>query len=431
MPAVPADLLISCRWILPMTSRDALLEHHSLVVRDGRIFDVLPSTLAAERYAATVHVERPQHLLLPGLVNARTQIVPPLAPAGRGDRISDCALLGIAALLRGGTSCFAALGFFPADCARLATAQGMRALIGIPLAEFATPWAKQPGDYLTRALHLRDELAGHPLLATAFAPHGTAAISDALFSRIATLANELDAGVLVSLHTSAAEVTECVQRHGERPLARLHALGLLTPALTAADMVHVDDADMALAQRSGIAITLCPESNFRAGVGPPPARKWAESGLGLSLGSGAAPADAAADLWSSLKLLALLAVRSGSGPAGSGDVSSGPGLDAWDVLAAATRGGAAALGLGAEIGTLETGKWADLCCVDLRGPAMVQAAASTLSGLVSAGGRDLVTDVWVAGRHLLNEGTFTRLDWPAVAARVGAWNSRPMTGVGS
>jgi len=425
MPAVPADLLISCRWILPMTSRDALLEQHSLVVRDGRILDVLPSALAGERYAATVHVERPEHLLLPGLVNARAQLVPPLATAGRADRVSDGALLGIAALLRGGTSCCAALGFFPADCARLATAQGMRALIGIPLAEFATPWAKQPGDYLTRALNFRDEFAGHPTLTTAFAPHGAATISDAMFSRIATLANELDAGVFMSLHASTDEVAECVQRHGERPLARLHALGLLTPALTAADMVHVDDADIALAQRSGIAITLCPESNFGAGVGPPPVLKWAGSGLRLSLGSGARPADTAADLWSSLKLLALLGL-----PQSSGDAGGGAGLDAWEALAAATRGGAAALGLEAEIGTLETGKWADLCCVDLRGPAMVQAAAPMLSRLVFAGGRDLVTDVWVAGRHLLNDGAFTRLDWPALAARVGVWNSRPMTGEG-
>jgi 5-methylthioadenosine/S-adenosylhomocysteine deaminase len=426
MPAVNADLLISCRFILPMTSRDVLLEHHSLVVRDGRILDVLPSPLAAERYAATVHVERPVHLLLPGLVNARAQLLPRLAPAARADRSNDCALLGIAALLRGGTTCFAALGFFPADCARLATAQGMRALIGIPLAEFASAWAKQPGEYLTRALDFRDEFAGHPTLATAFAPHDVVAISDAMFGRIATLANELDAGVLVSLHASAAEVLECVQRHGERPLARLHALGLLTPALTAADMVHVDAADMALAQRSGIGITLCPESNFRAGSGPPPVAKWAGSGLRLSLGSGALPSDAAADLWSSLKLLALLAPPQGE----LGNAGNEPGLDAWDVLAAATRGGAAALGLDAEIGTLETGKWADLCCVDLHGPAMVQARAPAASGLVFAGGPDLVTDVWVAGRHLLNDGAFTRLDWAALAARIGAFNSRPMTGEG-
>ncbi len=408
-----------------MTSRDALLEHHSLVVQGGRILDVLPSPLAAERYAAIIHVERPEHLLLPGLVNARAQLVPPLATAGRAARVSDCALLGIAALLRGGTSCFAELGFFPADCARLATAQGMRALIGIPLAEFASPWAKQPADYLTRALNFRDEFAGHPTLATAFAPHDAATISDAMFSRIATLANELDAGVLMSLHASAAEVAECVQRYGERPLARLHALGLLTPALTAADMVYIDDTDMTLAQRTGIAITLCPEANLRAGVGPPPVLKWAGSGLRLSLGSGALPEDAAADLWSSLKLFALLALPRGGGAAGGG-----AGLDAWDALAAATRGGAAALGLDAEIGTLETGKWADLCCVDLRGPAMVQAAAPILSRLVFAGGRDVVTDVWVAGRHLLNDGAFTRLDWPALAARVGAWNARPMTGEG-
>jgi 5-methylthioadenosine/S-adenosylhomocysteine deaminase len=81
------------------------------------------------------------------------------------------------------------------------------------------------------------------------------------------------------------------------------------------------------------------------------------------------------------------------------------------------------LGLDAEIGTLEAGKWADLCCLDLGGPAM-QPTLDPLSQIPLAGGRDLVSDVWVAGRQLLSEGQFTRLDWPQLAARLKAAEAR-------
>jgi 5-methylthioadenosine/S-adenosylhomocysteine deaminase len=421
MPAVPADLVVSARWILPMTSRDALLEHHALVVRDGRILAVLPAKTAAERYAATIHVDRPGHLLMPGLVNARAQLVPDLARPSRSDQSGDLGLLGIAAMLQAGTSCFCETGAFPDETARLATTQGMRAVIGIPLGESAGHPARQPLDDLTLALNFRDEFAGHPTLATAFAPLDAADISDAMFGRIAVLADELDAGVLMSLHESTSAVEQCVARHGLRPIERLHALGILTPALTAANVVHVNDQDMTLAQRSGIAITLCPESNLRCGFGAPPVAAWAQTGLRLSVGTGAAVPGAAVDLWGNLRLLALLDdPRNLSADVGDGAGGDADSVTAWSVLAAATRGGAAALGLEAEIGTIETGKWADLCCVDLRRPAMVLSAASPATRLVFGGGRDNVSDVWVAGRHLLNDGAFTRLDWPALAARIAA-----------
>jgi 5-methylthioadenosine/S-adenosylhomocysteine deaminase len=100
--------------------------------------------------------------------------------------------------------------------------------------------------------------------------------------------------------------------------------------------------------------------------------------------------------------------------------------DPWDTLHAVTRGGAAVLGLESEVGTLESGKWADLCCVDLSGPG-TQPAADPLARLVFGGGRDIVSDVWVAGRQLLSGGEFTRLDWPEVAARSAAWATRLKT----
>jgi 5-methylthioadenosine/S-adenosylhomocysteine deaminase len=429
MPAVPADLSISPRWILPMTAPQEVFENHSLIVRDGRILDLLPRVDAALRYAPTVHLDRPDHLLLPGLVNAQTRIGPNAARSPRSGQPGDDALLCIAEMLKAGTTCFSDMGYFPEESARTAGAQGMRVLVGIPIAETPSAWAKTADEYLTRALALRDEYRGHPSIGTAFAPHAAAAISDATFGRIATLANELDAGIVMALHQSRAEIDESLARHGLRPLERMQALGLLTPALTAVHMAHVNAADIALAQRSGIAVTFCAGSNMRAGFGPPPVASWVGTGLRLGMGTGIEDWGASLDLWSELKLLAWLSRTADS---------NGMTVSAWDALALATRGGAAALGLESEIGTLETGKWADLCCVELRNPAMLRACAApplhdarapSASALVFNGGRDLVSDVWVSGRHLLNGGAFTRLDWPDLASRMSVAPDLTTTGV--
>jgi 5-methylthioadenosine/S-adenosylhomocysteine deaminase len=97
--------------------------------------------------------------------------------------------------------------------------------------------------------------------------------------------------------------------------------------------------------------------------------------------------------------------------------------DAWDALHAATQGGAEVLGLDGDIGTLQAGKWADLCCADLSGPGS-QPLSDPLAQAVFGGGRDIVSDVWVAGRQLLSGGELTRLDWAGVAARSAAWAAR-------
>ncbi len=405
-----------------MTSRDAVLENHTVVVRDGRILDLLPSHLAAETYQATVHRDRPQHALLPGLVNAYTQIAPALGRTARQERLHDGAQLSIADMLKSGTTCFCATGYFPDESARSALETGMRARIGIPIGAVASPWAA-PGEYLTRALEFRDEYRDHPSISTAFAPMTPAAIGDDTFAKIATLADEVEAGIILSLHASREDVEQSVVQHGRRPIERMHGLGLLTPALTAVHMAQVSAQDRELAQRSGIALILCPEADVRDS-NPPPVNSWAATGLRLGVGSGNGMSHAAAvgggtpgiglDLWSELKLLALLALSGGEEP---------PALSPWDALAAVTRGAAATLGLDQEIGTLERNKWADICCVDLQGPAMQwlcdQPARDLPRQLVFNGGRDAVCDVWVAGRQLLDGGTFTRLDWPALLARVG------------
>jgi 5-methylthioadenosine/S-adenosylhomocysteine deaminase len=89
----------------------------------------------------------------------------------------------------------------------------------------------------------------------------------------------------------------------------------------------------------------------------------------------------------------------------------------WDAVAAATRGAAAILGLDGEVGTLDPGMWADVCCIDLDG--VRDRMRDPVQALVYETRRDMVTDLWVAGRQLLSQRELTRLDWPAAAARAG------------
>jgi 5-methylthioadenosine/S-adenosylhomocysteine deaminase len=440
MPPVPADLSINARWMAPMTTRAGVLEGHALIVRDGRIVDILPQRDARDRYDSTLVLDRPAHLLMPGLVNAHTHAAMSLFrgfaegtpsmtwlteriwPLERRfvspEFVRDGVLVSIAEMLKAGITCFGDQYFFPDETARAAVEQGMRAVIGMPVAEFASPWAKTDAEYLTRALSVHDEYRGHPAISTAFAPHAPWTVSDDTFTRIATLADELDAGIMMHLHESAAEIADSLARHGLRPIERLHGLGLLTPALNAIHMTHANSADIALAQRTGISVTLCPGSNLRLGNGLPPVAALSAAGVRLSAGTDGAASNNDQDLWSEMKLIALLSRESGEAALN---------LSPWDALATATRGGASALGLDAEIGTLESGKWADLCCVDLSGPA-AQPMYDPLTTLVFSGGRDMVTDVWVAGRQLLADSELTRLDWPGVSARANAWAERIISG---
>ena len=328
--------------------------------------------------------------------------------------VRDGALAAIAEMLGSGVTCFGDRYYYPEEAARAAGEQGMRAVIGLPVADTVSPWASTPAEYLTAGLRVRDDYAGHPLISTVFAPHAPDKVSDATFARVATLADELDAGIVIDLHESADHIARSVAVHGVRPIERLWRLGLLTPALNAVHMAHATAQDVDLARRTGIAVSLSSSSSIQREGQLPPAAAWAASGIRLGLGSGGG-ACRNQDLWGEMKLLALM--MSGLRRGGEAD------LTAWDALAAATRGGASVLGLEGEVGTLEPGKWADVCCVDLGGPA-TQPLLDPVAQLVFCGGRDLVSDVWVAGRQLLSGGELTRLDWPKVAAHAAAWAMR-------
>jgi len=322
--------------------------------------------------------------------------------------------LAIAEMLRGGTTTFNDMYFFPDVAARVAARLGMRACLGMILIKFPTVWASDPADYLRKGLELRDAYKGHPLISTAFAPHAPYTVDDDYLQKIRRLADELEVPVHIHLHETADEVLGSVVDCGARPLARLEGLGLLSPMLMAVHMTQLEDQEIAALAAAGASVVHCPESNLKLASGFCPVAKLLDAGVNVCLGTDGAASNNDLDMIGEMRTAALLA----KGVAGRPDA-----LGAEQALAMATINGARALGLGEQTGSIESGKWADLCCVGLQQPA-TWPVYDPVAQLVYAAGRDQVSDVWVAGRRMVADGHLARLDESAIIKRASDWRDR-------
>ncbi len=424
------DTLIHAGWVVPVVPRGVVLEAHAIAVRDGRIQAILPSAEADRQFQAAQLVRLDGHALIPGLVNAHTHAsmslfrgladdlplmewlqhhIWPAESTWVGEEfVYQGTLLACAEMLRGGTTCFNDMYFFADESARAVGRAGLRATLGLIMIDFPTAWAANPDEYLSKGLALHDHYRDDPLIHTAFAPHAPYTVSDAPLQKIRTLSEELDIPIHMHVHETAGEVAE------SRPLDRLEAIGLLSPRLLAVHMTQLTDDEIARCAAAGVHVIHCPESNLKLASGFCPAQKLLEAGVNVALGTDGAASNNDLDMLGELRSAALLA------KAVSGNASA---LPAADALQMATLNGARALGLDADIGSLEAGKSADIVAIDLTA-LEARPVYHPLSQIVYAAGRHQVSDVWVAGRHLLRERRLTTLDETQLCGWADAWRDR-------
>lgn len=436
MPPLPTDLLIEARWIVPVIPRGQVLTGHAVVVSRGAIQAVLPVEEAGARHPGVPRIRLGHHVLLPGLVNAHTHaamtlmrgladdlplmrwledhIWPAEGHLMSAEFVRDGTLAACAELLRGGVTCFNDMYFYPEQAAQAALEAGMRAMIGMIAVEFPSPYAADAQDYLDKGLHTRDQLREESLLAFCFAPHAPYTVSDKTFQSIATLAAELDLPVHTHVHETRDEIRVSVERHGLRPLARLAQLGLVNPGLIAVHAVHLEAAETAALTRDGASVVHCPSSNLKLASGIAPVTELLAAGINVALGTDGAASNNRLDLWSEMRLAALLAKGA------SGDATAVP---AWQALEMATLGGARALGLAGRIGSIEPGKRADLTAVNLDALEL-SPCYDPVSHLVYAAGREHVSHVWVDGVARVADGALTQLDPDAIAAKARLWQRK-------
>jgi 5-methylthioadenosine/S-adenosylhomocysteine deaminase len=407
------------RWIIPIEPAGVVLEGHAIAIDDaGLIVAVLPVAEMRERYAAAHETHLPDHVVTPGLFNLHTHAAMTLL-RGLGDDLPlmtwlttriwpvEKALLSedfVAAgtrlacleMLRGGTTCFSDMYFFP-DAAGIAAREiGIRAHLGITVIDFPSAAGSDADDYLDRGLALFDRLRDEPLLSFAFAPHAPYTISDRTFDRIGMLMGQTGLPMQIHLHETEDEIRREVAEHGVRPAVRLERLGLMGPALTAVHSVHLDDHEVALFADRGVSIAHCPASNLKLASGIPHIARYLDAGINLGIGTDGTASNNRLDMPSEMRLASLLA----KGASGRADV-----FGAHQVLHAATLAGAKACGLDDRIGSIVIGKQADLTAFDL-GALDYNPIFDVASHLIFVTGREAVTDVWVAGKPVVRKRQF-------------------------
>lgn len=434
------DTLVVARWIAPVEPA-AVLHRHALAIRNGRIVAVLPEAEAVARFAARETVRREHHVVTPGLVDACVDVTRTpfrgletgLAPDAREARLAalelawlgpeavrDAASLAIAEMTAAGTTCFGDTSLYPDVVATTAIDAGIRAAVGLPIADRATAWAADAGEHFDRSLALHDEFRDHPLVSTVFVARSVAALDDRTLQRLKVLVDQLDMPFLVPLHESIDAIATCRREHGVSPRTRLERLGLANASLAAAHATHFGADDVAAAASAALRIVHTPTFDLDRGHGIAPVGALLEAGVEIAVATGRDPPTYGYDLLAQARLAALLA-------AGTRGDAAAVRPDA--ALRMATLGGAAALGLDDEIGTLAPGKWADLACFDLaRLPATP--FDDPVAALVHAGGRDFATDTWIAGRHAHGAGATGRFDAAELARRATEWRRRMLAGPG-
>lgn len=428
--------LIHPRYLVTVRPPGIVLENHSIAIEQDRIIAVEERSGAEQGYPEAESIELADHVLLPGFVNAHTHSPMTLLRGYADDMdlhvwlkdhiwpaeqefagpsfVADGARLAIAEMFRSGTTCFNDMYFFPEALAETCLDAGIRSSIGVPLIESQTAWAADIDSYFEQGLSLHQQWQSEPLVNITFSPHAPYSVSDETLRRVARHSQELDVPVHLHLLETQWDIKHSLQQHDKPPLHRLRDLDLLNSRLLAGHMTQVSSEDIDLLAQSGVHVVHCPQSNLKLASGICPLDALLQAGVNVALGTDGAASNNDLDLLAEAQTAALLA---------KGISGNAQAVNAFQALEMLTINGAKALGMEKQIGSIEVGKVADLCAIDLSCPE-TQPVYHVVSQVIYAASRSQVSDVWVAGKRVLDSRQLTTIDLAEVTRKAGQWQSR-------
>jgi len=399
---------------------------HADVVIDGRRYEAVVSRGGVDGQFDRV-IAGEGCLLIPGLVNAHTHLAMTLfrglAPDLRLERwLRDCiwprekkltakdvywgSLLGLAEMIRTGTTAFLDMYFFMDEVARAVEEVGLRALLSYGI---IAPTIERVDPEIQKAERLVRDWDGKAegRIRVALAPHAPATCLPEVWRRIAQLAREVRVPVHTHLAETAAEVEQIRAETKKSPTEWLEELEVFSVPVVAAHCVHVSEKDIEILAAHGATAVHCPTSNLRLACGIAPVQEMLDGGVNVALGTDGAASAGDLNMIEEMRLAALLAKVRADDPAA---------LPAAEALRCATSRGAAALGLGKELGTIEPGRRADGVLISMKGPHFCP-GYDPLADLVYAGQGLDVEAAFVDGQLLLADGEFLTLDVDKVQGR--------------
>ena len=429
-----ADWILTAKYVVTMDGARGLIENGAVAVRGDRIVGVGPAAEIQKKFTAPHRLNRPNAILMPGLINAHTHAAMSLFrgiaddlrlqdwlehyifPAEARNVSSDFVYWGTKLtcleMMLSGTTTFVDMYYFEERAAEATREAGMRGVLGETVIGFPSPDAKTPRDALARTERLLTRFKNDPLIVPAVAPHALYTNSPETLKAARALANRYMAPLVIHLAETKKENEDSRAKYGMSATEFLDSIGLFKGRTIAAHGVWLDDSDINVLRERGaagnqIGIAHCPSSNMKLASGIAPVVKLLRAGVPVGLGTdGPAGSNNDFDLMEEMNLAANLQ------KVATGDPQV---LPAKQAIEMATILGAKAIGMEKEIGSLEKGKRADLITIRIDRPNAVP-LYNVYSQIVYALKGCDVEDVMVNGRPIVREGRPLTLDEAAILA---------------
>ncbi len=427
------DTILTGGSVATMNDDFALFTSGAVAVRDGIIEGVGPADQIAAAYTADEVVDCSGCAVIPGLINAHTHAPMTLLRGLADDLRLDVWLMGYimpverefvrpdfcwlgtqlacAEMIRSGTTCFADMYYYEETVADAAAQAGIRAVCAETVLKFPTPDALSYDEGLEHARDFIMRWKGHPLITPAVGPHTPYTTTAELLQACAQLALEFDVPLHIHIAETSQEVEEHRAEYGMPMVPWVKKQGVFEAKVTAAHCVHLDEGEMHTLLHYGVGVAHNPTSNLKLASGIAPVVRMLELGLNVGIGTDGPASNNDLDMWEEMRLAALLAKGATSDPTA---------LPARQALAMATIGGARALHMDEFVGSLESGKRADVTVVDMcnthNTPKFSRDREALYAQLVYATKGSDVRDVMCNGQWLMRERRLLTLDEQALGA---------------
>ena len=420
------DLLVVNGTLVTMDKGHRVIEDAGVAIKNGRIVAVGQRRDIIRRFTATQTVDAGDRIIIPGLINGHTHvpmtlfrgladdldlqewltkfIFPAEAKNVSEEFVRAGTRLGLAEMIRGGTTTYCDMYYFEDAIADETAKAGVRGVLGETVIDFPVADNKTNAEAMAYVEKFVQKWKGHELITPAIAPHAPYTVSEEHLKAVRAFSDRTGAPIVTHVSETKREVDDSIKAKGASPVEYLRRIGFLNDRVIAAHVVWPADDDFKTLERAGVGVVHNPQSNMKLASGVAPVPRMMKEGVRVGLGTDGAASNNDLSMWEEMDTAAKLHKLS------SGDPKVMSALEAFEL---ATIRGARALHMEKEIGSIEVGKRADLVLV-LRDSLNQIPIYNIYSDLVYATKASDVQTVIINGRIVMRDRRLLTLDETAI-----------------
>ena len=441
-PVAPAsddriDLIVNGSHIVTMDEAGTVIENGAVAIDDGIILAVGPAEEIAAEYPAAVTLDGERRIVMPGLVNGHSHAAMTLLRGVADDlalmdwlqnyifpaevQFVDAEFVRIGTelacweMIRGGTTTFVDMYYYPDTIAQVVEDCGMRAMISATVIDQRSPDAESADDGIRKGSGFIERWKDrNSRIIPIFGPHANYTLNAEQLAATRAAAMKYDVPISIHLSESPFELQYSQDTYGMPSIELFESIGFFDGPTIAAHVVWPTEEEIPILVERKVGVIHNPTSNMKIASGIAPVTEMLDAGVLIGLGTDGAASNNDLDMWEEMRLAAFLQKVDRMDPTA---------IPATTVLRMATSGGATAIGLGDTIGSLETGKRADLIQVAFEDVHHVP-TYDVVSHLVYVTDEQDVASVVIDGRIVMHEREITSIDTGRVAAEAAALAGR-------